>query len=33
VVFSYQLRIMQISTCWKDNSTYFPMGRPSYTGS
>lgn len=33
VVSSYQLRIRQISTCWKDNFMYFPMGRPSYTSS
>ena len=30
---SYELQIMQISSCWKGNSKYFPMGPTPATGS
>jgi hypothetical protein len=27
-----ELRIMQINTCWKDNSKYFPMSMALFSG-
>jgi hypothetical protein len=30
--FFSELRIMQINTCWKDNSEYFPMSMALFSG-
>jgi hypothetical protein len=32
VDFFLELRIMQINTCWKDNSKYFPMSMALFSG-